>query len=156
VDEDPAGGTTTHSDPRIGTRLCGFYEFASMVVGWTRRDGIAAGPALLIQPLAIADLAEVLVDTVEGTGSGEIREVAGPEPQDLSAAIRPMIVTGVLRWTTLLALRRYEGCGSTVLGQGGEPVERGLQLVHRGRPSTRDPLLILKLCPVVGVRHACV
>jgi hypothetical protein len=34
-----------------------------------------------------------------------------------------MIVTGVLRWTTLLALMRFEGCGSAAFGQHGEPVE---------------------------------
>jgi uncharacterized protein YbjT (DUF2867 family) len=73
------GGPT----PATILRATQFHEFALMAVGWTRRDGVALVPPLLIQPLAVADLAEVLVETVVGGGSGEIREVAGPELQDL-------------------------------------------------------------------------
>lgn len=69
--------------PATVLRATQFYEFAAMVVGWTRRDGTALVPPLLVQPLAVADLAEILVETVAGVGRGDIREVAGPEPQDL-------------------------------------------------------------------------
>jgi uncharacterized protein YbjT (DUF2867 family) len=73
------GGPT----PATILRATQFHEFASMVVGWTRRSGAALVPPLLVQPLAVADLADVLVETILGAGSGEVREVAGPEPQDL-------------------------------------------------------------------------
>jgi uncharacterized protein YbjT (DUF2867 family) len=81
--------------PATVLRATQFYEFAAMVVEWTLRDGVALVPPLLVQPLAIADLADALVETAATAGHGEVLEVAGPEPQDLvDMARRTLAVHG--------------------------------------------------------------
>ena len=64
-------------------RATQFHDFAATVVGWTRRDGAAMVPPLLVQPVAVGDLADVLVQTATGSGRGEVVEVAGPRTEDL-------------------------------------------------------------------------
>ncbi|WP_214414390.1 SDR family oxidoreductase [Sphaerisporangium fuscum] len=60
-----------------------FHDFAAMVAGWTERDGAARIAPLLVQPIAPADLAEVLAEVATGEPQGRYADVAGPEPQDL-------------------------------------------------------------------------
>jgi uncharacterized protein YbjT (DUF2867 family) len=60
-----------------------FHEFAEMVVGWTERDGSAAVPPLLVQPVAAADVGEVLAEVAAGAPQGRARDLAGPATEDL-------------------------------------------------------------------------
>ncbi|WP_188188450.1 SDR family oxidoreductase [Nonomuraea sp. SYSU D8015] len=60
-----------------------FHDFAATVVSWTERDGVATIPPLLVQPIAPADVAEVLAEIATGEPKGRYVDVAGPEPQDL-------------------------------------------------------------------------
>jgi uncharacterized protein YbjT (DUF2867 family) len=60
-----------------------FHDFAAMVAGWTEQDGVASIAPLLVQPIAPADVADVLAEIVTGAPQGRYRDVAGPEPQDL-------------------------------------------------------------------------
>lgn len=60
-----------------------FHDFAAMVAGWTERDGVAPIAPLLVQPIAPADVADVLAEVVTGEPRGRYVDVAGPEPQDL-------------------------------------------------------------------------
>jgi uncharacterized protein YbjT (DUF2867 family) len=60
-----------------------FHDFAAMVASWTERDGVATIPPLLVQPIAPADVAEVLAEIATGEPKGRYVDVAGPEPQDL-------------------------------------------------------------------------
>jgi uncharacterized protein YbjT (DUF2867 family) len=60
-----------------------FHDFAAMVAGWTERDGTATIAPLLVQPIAPADIADVLAEIATGAPLGRYRDVAGPEPQDL-------------------------------------------------------------------------
>jgi uncharacterized protein YbjT (DUF2867 family) len=60
-----------------------FFDFAAQMVGWTRRGESAALPPLLIQPVAVADVAEVLVEVAAGEPVDGVCELAGPETQDL-------------------------------------------------------------------------
>jgi uncharacterized protein YbjT (DUF2867 family) len=60
-----------------------FHDFAAMVVGWTERDGVATIAPLLVQPIAPADIAEVLAEVATGEPQGRYVDVAGPETQDL-------------------------------------------------------------------------
>jgi uncharacterized protein YbjT (DUF2867 family) len=53
-----------------------------MVTTWTERDGSATTP-LLVQPIAPADVADVLAEVAIGRPQGRCRDLAGPEPQDL-------------------------------------------------------------------------
>jgi uncharacterized protein YbjT (DUF2867 family) len=63
-------------------RATQFFEFAEMVVGWMRSDGAARIPPLLIQPVAVGDTAEALVEIAAGPPQGVGPEIAGPETQD--------------------------------------------------------------------------
>ncbi len=60
-----------------------FHDFAAMVAGWTEQDGVATIAPLLVQPIAPADVAEVLAEIATGEPKGRHVDVAGPEPQDL-------------------------------------------------------------------------
>ncbi|WP_150254097.1 SDR family oxidoreductase [Nocardiopsis deserti] len=64
-------------------RATQFHDFAAMVAGWTERDGAAAIAPLLVQPIAPADVADVLAETAVGRPRGRYPDVAGPETQDL-------------------------------------------------------------------------
>jgi uncharacterized protein YbjT (DUF2867 family) len=54
-----------------------------MVVGWTRCGQVATVPPLLVQPVAVADVADVLVQVAVGAPQNGVHELAGPGPQDL-------------------------------------------------------------------------
>jgi uncharacterized protein YbjT (DUF2867 family) len=60
-----------------------FHDFAAMVAGWTEQDGAAPIAPLLVQPIAPADVAEVLAEIATGEPQGRYRDVAGPDTQDL-------------------------------------------------------------------------
>lgn len=60
-----------------------FHDFAAMVTSWTERDGAATIAPLLVQPIAPADVADVLAEVATGEPHGRHADVAGPETQDL-------------------------------------------------------------------------
>jgi uncharacterized protein YbjT (DUF2867 family) len=60
-----------------------FHDFAEMVTSWTERDGSATIAPLLVQPIAPADVADVLAEVAIGPPQGRCPDLAGPEPQDL-------------------------------------------------------------------------
>jgi uncharacterized protein YbjT (DUF2867 family) len=60
-----------------------FHDFAEDVTTWTERDGSAQIAPLLVQPVAPADVAEVLAEVATGPPQGRCPDLAGPEPQDL-------------------------------------------------------------------------
>jgi uncharacterized protein YbjT (DUF2867 family) len=60
-----------------------FHDFAATVVSWTEQDGVATLPPLLVQPIAPADVADILAEIATGEPRGRYVDVAGPEPQDL-------------------------------------------------------------------------
>ncbi|MEO3749948.1 NAD(P)H-binding protein [Streptomyces sp. B6B3] len=85
-----------------------FHDFAEMVAGWAERDGAATIAPLLVQPIAPADVAEVLAEVVVGEPRGRYVDVAGPDPQDLvdmarrTHQARGRTVRLVPTWSTLL------------------------------------------------------
>ncbi|MET7305441.1 NAD(P)H-binding protein [Embleya sp. NPDC005575] len=60
-----------------------FHDFAAMVASWTEQDGVAPIAPLLVQPIAPADVADVLAEIATGEPQGRHADVAGPETQDL-------------------------------------------------------------------------
>jgi uncharacterized protein YbjT (DUF2867 family) len=64
-------------------RATQFHDFAATMTSWTEQDGVATIPPLLVQPIAPADVADVLAEIATGTPQGLYRDVAGPELQDL-------------------------------------------------------------------------
>jgi uncharacterized protein YbjT (DUF2867 family) len=76
-------------------RATQFHEFAAMVVGWTRRGDTAMVPPLLVQPVAAADVGEVLAEVASGPPLSTTLELAGPELQDLvDMARRTLLARG--------------------------------------------------------------
>jgi uncharacterized protein YbjT (DUF2867 family) len=59
-------------------RATQFHEFAEMVVGWTRQGEEAMVPPILVQPVAAADVADVLAEIVTGGPQGRATDFAGP------------------------------------------------------------------------------
>jgi uncharacterized protein YbjT (DUF2867 family) len=78
------------------------------VTSWTEREGVATIPPLLVQPIAPADVADVLAETATGSPQGRYRDVAGPELQDLvdmarrTNDARGHVVKLVPTWSSLL------------------------------------------------------
>lgn len=64
-------------------RATQFHDFAAMAASWTEQDGAAALAPLLVQPIAPADVADVLAEVAAGEPRARYRDVAGPETQDL-------------------------------------------------------------------------
>jgi len=60
-----------------------FHDFAEMVTTWTEQDGSATIAPLLVQPVAPADVADVLAEIATGPPQGRCPDLAGPETQDL-------------------------------------------------------------------------
>ena len=71
------------STPFTIQRATQFYEFAGMVVGWTRQGDVATVPPLLMQPVAASDVGGVLAEVATGKPRGRAPDLAGPEIQDL-------------------------------------------------------------------------
>jgi uncharacterized protein YbjT (DUF2867 family) len=64
-------------------RATQFYEFVEMVLGWTRQGDAATLPPLLLQPMAAADVGQVLAEVAAGPPRRRATNVGGPEPHDL-------------------------------------------------------------------------
>lgn len=64
-------------------RATQFFEFASMMVAWTRDGDMAIVPALLVQPVALTDVAAVLIEAATGSPRAGTIEIAGPDRHDL-------------------------------------------------------------------------
>ena len=71
------------SVPWTIVRVTQFHDFAVTVTSWTEQDGVAEIAPLLVQPIAPADVADILAEIATGAPQGRYRAVAGPEPQDL-------------------------------------------------------------------------
>lgn len=77
--------------PATILRATQFFDYAAMVVGWTRQGRVARVPPLLLQPVAVADVADVLVQVAVGAPQQGVVELAGPEPQDLVDMVRRLL-----------------------------------------------------------------
>lgn len=64
-------------------RATQFHDFAAMVAGWTEQDGVATIAPLLVQPIALADVAAVLAEVAVAPPLRGKLDIAGPETQDL-------------------------------------------------------------------------
>ena len=77
--------TCSRADPSPGpsSAPAEFFDFAGIVVSWTTIDGVATVASLLIQPVAVADVADLLARTAVGPPRGHAPALVGPETQDL-------------------------------------------------------------------------
>jgi uncharacterized protein YbjT (DUF2867 family) len=60
-----------------------FHDFAAMIASWTEQDGVAPIAPLLVQPIAPADVGDILAEIAAGEPQGRYVDVAGPETQDV-------------------------------------------------------------------------
>ncbi len=74
--------------PYTIVRATQFHEFAEMVAGWTSDGEVAPVPPVRVQPVAVADVAEVLARVATGPPQGRAPDLAGPRPEDLSDMAR--------------------------------------------------------------------
>jgi uncharacterized protein YbjT (DUF2867 family) len=83
-----------------------FHDFAEMVTTWTEHDGSATIAPLLVQPVAPADVADVLAEIATGQPQGRCPDLAGPEPQDLVDVARR---TRAARGTSIRLVPTWSG-----------------------------------------------
>ena len=100
------GAALAGSVPATIVRATQFFDFAAMVVGWTQRGQVATVPPLLVQPVAAADVGDVLVEVAVGEPQNGVRELAGPEPQDLVDMARRTLAA---RETSLRLIPSWRG-----------------------------------------------
>jgi uncharacterized protein YbjT (DUF2867 family) len=70
------------SIPHTIVRAAQFHDFAEMLVNWVKTPEGSIVPPLLIQPVAVSDVAETLAEIAVGQPIGHL-DLAGPETQDL-------------------------------------------------------------------------
>jgi uncharacterized protein YbjT (DUF2867 family) len=63
-------------------RATQFFEFTGTVIDWMRHGDVVELPPLLLQPVAAADVGEVLAEIAAGKPQGRAPDLAGSEPQD--------------------------------------------------------------------------
>lgn len=86
------------------------------VYTWTRVGDVATVPPVLVQPVAAADVGDVLADVAAGVSQGRAADLAGPEPQDLvDMARRTLAVRG--RSVKLIASWRGTAFGVEAAGE---------------------------------------
>jgi uncharacterized protein YbjT (DUF2867 family) len=71
------------SVPYTILRATQFHDFAGTVVGWTRQGDAASVPPLLLQPVAVTDVADVLAEIAVGPPQQRPADLFGPQPEDL-------------------------------------------------------------------------
>src|SRR6266496_1673341 len=81
--------------PASIVRATQFHDFPLMIATWTRKGDTVMLPPLLIQPIAPADVADVLVEVATGRPQGRMADLAGPGPQDfIDMARRSLVARG--------------------------------------------------------------
>jgi uncharacterized protein YbjT (DUF2867 family) len=82
-----AGGAV----PYTMLRAAQFMEFLPTILAGNVRDGVARLPASYLQPIAVADLAEILADVLTAAPANGIVEAAGPEALPLDEIGRRLL-----------------------------------------------------------------
>ena len=63
-------------------RATQFHDFPAMAAEWTEHDGAATVAPLLLQPIAPADVADILVDVAVNAPQRRRIDIAGPRTED--------------------------------------------------------------------------
>ncbi|MWC00169.1 NAD(P)H-binding protein [Agromyces sp. MMS17-SY077] len=87
--EVAAGGV-----PYTIVRATQFHEFAGQMASQTSFAGVVLAPTGTFQPIAARSVAEKLVDVAEGEPVGGTVEIAGPQPESVSDAVRAVVRAG--------------------------------------------------------------
>ena len=83
--------TTDHAPgPRI-LRAAQFLSFPAQMLEWTRKGDAVTLPEMPTQPVAVEEIARVLVAMADGTEDRTLVEIAGPKPEDLADLVRQVV-----------------------------------------------------------------
>lgn len=74
-------------DPHI-LRAAQFLDFPGQMLDWMRQDDTVTVPAMPTQPVAVEEIARLLVELADGTESRAHVELAGPQAEDLADLVR--------------------------------------------------------------------
>ena len=91
-------------------RATQFHDFGATVAGWTEKDGTATIAPLLVQPIALPDVAAALADVATGAPLGATLDIAGPRTEDLvdmarrTFGVRGQDITLVPTWRGVFGL----------------------------------------------------
>ena len=91
-------------------RATQFHDFGAMVAEWTEKDGTATIAPLLVQPIALPDVADVLADVGTGAPLRATLDIAGPRTEDLvdmarrTFGVRGQDITLVPTWRGVFGL----------------------------------------------------
>jgi uncharacterized protein YbjT (DUF2867 family) len=77
--------------PYTMLRSTQFLEFLPTILAGNVHDGVARLPASYLQPIAVADLADILADVLTAPPANGIVEAAGPEPLRLDEIGRRLL-----------------------------------------------------------------
>ncbi|WP_206056540.1 NAD(P)H-binding protein [Nocardioides sp. GY 10113] len=77
-------------------RATQFYEFANLAIDHGP-PGLVVAQRMRCQPIAAAEVAEALVDAVEGPPAGRLPDLAGPREHQLDQLVRQIVVARGLR-----------------------------------------------------------
>lgn len=65
-----------------------FLNFPGQMLDWNRRGDTVTLPAMKTQPVAVEEIAALLVRLADGSEPRELVELAGPKPEDLADLVR--------------------------------------------------------------------
>lgn len=76
--------------PRI-LRAAQFLNFPGQMLDWYTVDGTVQVPVMKTQPVAVEEIARLLVAIADGTEPRTLVELAGPRPEDLADLVRQVV-----------------------------------------------------------------
>jgi uncharacterized protein YbjT (DUF2867 family) len=76
--------------PRI-LRAAQFLNFPAQMLQWSRQGDVVTLPEMKTQPVAVEEIARVLLALADGTETRTRVELAGPKPEDLADLVRQLI-----------------------------------------------------------------
>ncbi|EON22614.1 hypothetical protein CF8_3469 [Nocardioides sp. CF8] len=78
-------------DPHI-LRAAQFLNFPGQMLDWNRQGDVVTLPEMKTQPVAVEEIARLLVALADGTEPRPRVELAGPKPEDLADLVRQVAV----------------------------------------------------------------
>jgi uncharacterized protein YbjT (DUF2867 family) len=74
-------------EPHI-LRACQFLNFPGQMLDWNRQGDVVTLPEMKTQPVAVEEIAKLLVRIADATETRQRVELAGPRPEDLADLVR--------------------------------------------------------------------
>ncbi|KQV76070.1 hypothetical protein ASC61_14240 [Aeromicrobium sp. Root344] len=72
-------------------RAAQFLNFPAQMLEWSRQGDVVSLPEMKTQPVAVEEIAKLLLALADGTETRTRVELAGPKPEDLADLVRQLI-----------------------------------------------------------------